>query len=206
MKKGFLVICLWSFLLLALTAQAGTVKEYSADMVNLTTNATVQKMHIADKMMRNEVYGPNKEAQAISILRFDQGKMFLLQPQNKTYIEMPAPKDFESINDLAGIVPGAKIDIKREKVGAEKVGDYEAEKFKVTTTVEVMGHKTTMGAYDWVAEEFAPLPVRSEIPDQKIIMELRNIKEENQPIALFEIPDGYKRDNALEDLMKKMQK
>ena len=183
-------------------AYAGTIEDYSADMVAVSGDKVVQKMYVTPEKMRFDVYDQTGKLETISILRLDQGKMYALQPDSKTYFEIPVDKEFTSLEDLAKGMMGAKFDTSREKQGTEEVNGYEAEKFKVTMNVEIMGQKTTMTHTEWLAPEFAPLPVRTENPQDQSIVEMRNIKTGAQDDALFEIPEGYNKDTSLEEMMK----
>ena len=185
-------------------AYAGTVEEYSADMVTVPGDKVVQKMYVTPEKMRFEVYNEGGKLETISILRLDQGKMYTLQPDNETYFEIPVPKEMTSLEDLSKGMLGAKVNNAREKQGGEEVSGYESEKFKVTTTIEIMGQKTTMVHNEWLAPEFAPMPIRTENPQDKSIAEMRNIKTGSQDDALFEIPEGYSKDTSLEEMMKNM--
>lgn len=183
---------------------AGTVEDYSADMVTVPGDKVVQKMYVTPEKMRFEVYDATGKLETVSILRLDQGKMYALQPGNKTYFEFPVPKEMTSLEDLSKGMLGAKVDTAREKQGTEEVSGYEAEKFKVTTSVEIMGQKSTMVHNEWLAPEFAPMPVRTENPQDKSIAEMRNIKTGSQGDDLFEIPEGYSKDTTMEEMMKNM--
>lgn len=183
---------------------AGTVEEYSADMVTVPDGKVMQKMYVTPEKMRFDIYDQAGKLQTISILRLDQGKMYALQADSKTYFEIPVNKEFTSFEDLAKGMMGTKFNTSREKQGEEEVGGYAAEKFKVTTTVEVMEQKTTMVHNEWLAPEFAPLPVRTENPGDKTITEMQNIKAGAQDDALFEIPAGYNKDTTMEEMMKNM--
>ena len=183
---------------------AGTIKDYSADMVTVPGDKVVQKMYVTPEKMRFDVYDQAGKLESISILRLDQGKMYALQPEGKTYFEIPVNKEFTSFEDLTKDLMGAKFDTIREKQGTEEVSGYEAEKVKVTTSIEVMGQKTTMVHIEWLAPEFAPIPVRAENPQDKSLAEMRNIETGAPDEALFEIPEGYSKDTSMEEMMKNM--
>ncbi len=204
MKKGLIGVCLIAAFFFAYVAQAGTIEEYSADMVNVQDSKVVQKMYVTKEKMRFEAYGATGNVEIISIIRLDQGKMYALQVANKTYFEFPVNKEFKSIEDLTKGVMGAKVKTERKSLGTEEVNGYAAEKSKVTTNVDMMGQKVTMEHTEWVAEEFAPMPVRVEDPQTKSVNEMRDIKTEAQDDALFEIPAGYTKDTSMEEMMKDM--
>lgn len=57
MRKYFLALCLPFVLLFAALAQAGTIKEYSADMVDVSSGKTLQKMYVTEQKIRFDGYG-----------------------------------------------------------------------------------------------------------------------------------------------------
>lgn len=185
-------------------AYAGTVEEYSADMVSLPDGKVMQKMYVTLEKIRFDAYDQAGQLEIISILHLDQGKMYVLQPDDKIYFETTVDKEFTSLETLAEGMLGAKFDISREKQGEEGVSGYAAEKFKVTTTVNIMEPKMTIIHTEWLAPEFAPLPVRTETSQDRRVTEMRNIKIGEQDSALFDIPAEYKAINT-EDLKNMVQ-
>jgi hypothetical protein len=189
--KGF-VCCI--ALCLALPALAGSIAEYTADMVNVKTGKVVQKIAVTPDRIYSESFNDQGKREGISLVRMDQKKMYVFMEVNKSYMELPFDKDRFTAADLN---MGA-VQTKREKVGAETVSGYKADKFR--TTVQVMG--MTMQTYQWMAPEFEPMPIRTEA--EGIIQEMRNIKTGRPDAALFEIPKGYKRNAQMEQMMKGM--
>jgi len=198
--KGF---CLPFILLGAATAFAGTIKEYSADWVDVQTGQVAAKIAATEKKMRVETKRDKsgKGAEGAVILRLDQGKAYVLEADSKTYLEFPLKGDKMAPEALSSLVPGATYEQKMEKLGTETVSGYQAEKFKITATVNVMGMTHTSTSLAWMAKEF-DWALRSQNNDK--VQEMRNIKVGAQPATLFEIPAGYKKNVEFEEMMKQM--
>jgi hypothetical protein len=185
------IICLL-VLCFALPAFAGTIPEYTADMVNVKTGKVSQKLAVMADRIYSEGFNDQGKREAISIVRLDQRKMYIFMEATKTYMELPFDKDRFTAADLSM----GMVQTKQEKVGTETVNGYKADKLQ--TTVQVMG--MTMQTYQWMAPEFEPMPIRTEA--QGIIEEMRNIKPGRPDASLFELPKGYKRDAQMEQMMK----
>jgi len=184
------------FLVLILTvpALAGTVKEFSAEMVDVQSGRVVQKLAITPDKIYSESLNAKGQREAVAILRLDQRKMYLFLEETKSYLEFPFNKEKFTTADLTL----GMVQTKQEKAGSEKVNGYQADKFKISA--KVMGMTNTV--YHWMAPEFDPLPIRTEAGG--VTMEMRNIKEGRPDAALFEIPQGYTRDKGMEEMMKAM--
>jgi hypothetical protein len=193
--KSLFKTCVFVFALcLAFSAFAGTVKEYTADMVNVKTGKVMQKIAVTPDKVYSESFNDTGKREGLAIVRLDQKKMYMVMEGEKSYIEVPFNKDTFSIADLnMGMTK-----VTREKVGTESVNDYTADKFK--TTASGMGVSIT--SYQWVAPEFDPMPVRTESQGQ--IQEMRNIKTGRPDASLFEVPSGYTRNTEMENMMKGM--
>jgi hypothetical protein len=178
----------------ALPAWAGSISEYSADMVDVKSGRVVQKIAVAPDKIYSESLSAQGRREALAIIRLDQKKMYVFIEATKSYMELPFNKERFTAADLNM----GMVQTKQEKMGTEKVGDYMADKFMITASV--MGISTT--AYQWLAPEFDPLPVR--IESDGGVQEMQNIKTGSPDPALFEIPAGYKRDAQMEQMMKGM--
>jgi hypothetical protein len=194
MKLKFFAAFTGFALLCALPALAGTVKEYSADMVNVRSGKVMQKLAVTPDKIYSENLDASGKREAIAIIRMDQKKMFLFIEETKSYMEIPFNKDQFTAADLKM----GMVESKREKAGEETVSGYKADKYRIT--VKVMG--VTATAHEWLAPEFDPMPIRREADGQTL--EMRNIKTGLPDAALFEIPKGYKRDAQMEQMMKGM--
>jgi hypothetical protein len=173
---------------------AGTVKEYTADMVNVTTGKVMQKIAVTPDKIYSESLNDKGKREGLAIVRLDQKKMYMVMEDEKSYIEVPFNKDTFSVADLSM----GMANVKREKVGTETVSGYTADKFQITASAMGMA----VASFEWVAPEFDPMPVRTESQGQ--IQEMRNIKTGRPDASLFEVPAGYKRDAQMEQMMKGM--
>jgi hypothetical protein len=200
MKTLFRVLVCLIALGLALPAFAGTIKEYTADMVDVASGKVVGSVAATENKMRWESH--EDDDKSLSIIRMDQGKMYAFQ-EDKTFIEIPIKEDTVlTPAGLAGAMLGDAFKITREKVGTETVSGYHTEKFKVTYTANIMGHSKPTIITEWTAEEF-DIPVRMEADDGTV--EMRNIKVGAPDASLFEIPAGYTKNTQFEEMMKMMQ-
>ena len=187
------LICLLG-LCIALPTFAGSIKEYSTDMVDVKSGKVVQKLAVVPDKIYSESFDDRGKREVISIIRMDQKKMYVFIEETKTYMELPFNKDkFTSADLNMGMVQ-----TKQEKVGAEAVSGYKADKFKITATA--MGMTTT--SFHWIAPEFDPMPISTE--EGGAIQEMRSIKTGKPDASLFELPTGYKRDTQMEQIMKGM--
>ena len=184
-------------------ALAGTVKEYSADMVDVKTNRVHQKMYVTEQKIRFDSFDERGELEGIAILRLDQGLMYALQ-QDKTYITVPMDKNItvQRMEDISAAM-GIKPDIQREKQGTETVNGYQAEKFKTTVTINAGSQKIVNTYYEWNASEFA-MPIRLYDTKEDETTEMHNIKIGAPAASVFEIPAGYTRNTQMEEMMKQM--
>jgi len=190
-------------LLCAGVAVAGTVKNYSADMVDAASGRVVSKIYASDKKLRMDMFDESGKKVASSIVLMDQKKMYALQDESKTYMEFALKDDaMPALQGMANAFLGDKVDVKREKVGSETVSGYKADKYKTITTIN-LGGKKEMISYSWIAPEF-DMPVRMQ-DGKGSIQEMRNIKKETQPASLFEIPKGYEKDTSMEEMSKLMK-
>jgi len=195
------LICVF-VLCFSVSAFAGSIKEYSADMVDVATGKVVSKFYVTEKKMRMDTFDEEDGSGGTSIIRVDLKKMYALQ-DNESYIEFPLKGDkMPNFYELGSMVFGeAGPKFKREKVGSETVSGYKTEKFKVTTTMEMMGQTFTTIHHEWMAKEF-DIPVRMQTEDGGIV-EMRNIKKGAPAASVFEIPAGYK--NAGEEMKGQME-
>jgi len=201
MKTLRKLFCLFFVLFCTALAFGGTIKDYSADQVDVQSDRVIGKLYAADSKFRMELFDENGNMESFLIVRQDQKKIYAFQAENKTYMEFPMTGNNTSIYDSItsigqgfGIIP----EIKREKEGTEIVGGYSAEKFRTTTTIEFFGQNQTTTIYEWIASEF-DLPIRTQTDDT--VIEMRNITTTAQAASLFEMPEGYSSLGNLGDLL-----
>ena len=192
MKTPFKAFACFLALCLAFPAFAGSIAEYTADMVDVKTGKVTQKLAVAPDKIYAEIFAPEGKRISVTIIRLDQKKMYVCMENSKSYMELPFDKDKLTAADFTIGMAQAR----QEKVGTETVGGYQADKFR--TTVQGLG--TTRQFYQWMAPEFDPMPVRTEAEGD--IREMRNIKTGRPDASLFEIPQGYERNEQMEQMMK----
>ncbi|MDR3299041.1 MAG: DUF4412 domain-containing protein [Candidatus Accumulibacter sp.] len=194
MKSKFFAAFLCSAVFIVGSALAGSVKEYSADVVNVKSGRVMQKLAVTPDKIFSESFDASGKREALAIVRLDRNTMYVFMEETRSYMEIPFSKEqFTS----TGLNMNA-VQTKQEKVGTETVAGYASTKYLQTTTV--MG--TSVTSLHWVAPEFDPMPIRSEVNGE--FFEMRNIKTGAQNAALFEVPKGYTRDKAMEGMMKSM--
>jgi len=195
MNRPYLLPLIFALLVFCpATAFAGAVKEYGAEMVEVKSGRVTQKLAVTPDKVFSEAVDAKGKREGIAIIRMDQKKMYIFMEANKSYLELPFNKDSFTAADLnLGM-----SQIKREKVGAETVNGYKADKYR--TTVTTMGQKTV--SHEWMAPEFDPMPIRTEADG--VVQEMRNIKPGKPDSSLFEIPAGYTRNTQMEQMMKGM--
>jgi len=173
---------------------AGSVGEYSADMVEVKSGRVTRKLAVTPDKFYSEGLDAQGRRESVAILRLDRKKLYVFIEANKSYWELPFNKEHFTAADLQ--VGLARV--KREKVGRETVGGHQADKWRITASA--MGQTST--SYEWITREFGLMPVRTEIDG--VIQEMRNIKPGLPDASLFEIPQGYARDTAMENMLKSL--
>lgn len=201
-----------SFIVLVLlTAFAALAQnDFSADIVSLSATTNTFPTHIFSTKDKLRFQGEDKAGRATSIMlvNLDAGTSVVLVPQQKQYITSKLPqipgqgvaffqaKDVEDA--CANWQKMAQIGEENEK--AEKTG--KGEKTEIGKCRKI-GHETVNGR-DTVKYEDKPAKGDSSLIwiDTRLHFpvkwknavgsgELRNIKEEEQPVELFAIPAGY---------------
>jgi len=181
----------------ATLALAGTIKEYSADTVDVKTGKVRNREYVTPTKMRIDSYDEDGKLETIDIIRIDHKKRYFFYVDNKTYFEFPlkgeiipernSPEWKEFEKTIMGEFAPQTIE---EKISAETVNGYKTEKFRVTTR---MGELPASVSYEWYAKEFdTPVRTQSGEDEGDDIQELRNIKVGAPAASLFELPSGYK--------------
>jgi hypothetical protein len=199
MKRIARGLSLFAALFGAMLALAGTVKEYSADMVNVRSGKIQSKNYVTPTKARFENYDSEGKLESIDIIRMDHQKMYSFHVDNNTYFEFPLkgttiPKrDSPEWKELNKLMMGEFApQIKEEKIGTGTVNGYKTEKFRVTAQIGSMPPDVS---YQWYAKEF-DIPVRTQDGDdgeEGDIEELRNVKIGAPAASLFELLPGYKQ-------------
>ena len=192
------------FLFMAGFAFGGTVKNYTADLMDINAKRIVGKVYVKEDKLRMESFDENGKISNILIVRMDQKVIYSLNENMNTYVRFLIPENKLSAYEnllLMGQGFGITSSINRERQGTETVNGYRAAKFLTTTTIAIFGEKMTAVSYEWIAAEF-DWPLRTQ--DDEGTVEMHNIKIETPGDSLFEIPASYKRDSAMEELFKDM--
>jgi len=188
----------------ALTATAGTIREYSADRVFLDGHAVLLtvRMHISGRNMRCDIPAHMDRAAMSTIVRGDERKIFLILHSNKSYAETIGDED-----TIPGGIP-AMLGAKREKyditnLGTEHIQGYTATKYRFWTKGKHGGKRKgrPRAHLEWVAPEF-DIPLRSMLEAEPATQELRNIRVGPVPAHMFDLPAGYVKIKDALTLMK----
>jgi outer membrane lipoprotein-sorting protein len=175
---------IWLGLLLALAwwPIAAPAAEFAGQTFTRERQATVLgKIYVKEGNQRQEFI--DDKGHTITILRPDKKVIWVILPQERTYMEIPLKPKWPG--QFIQIPPDAK---QKRLVGNERVLGYDAEKYEVTVTGRDGLEKQTY----WVAAKLG-LPIKMEIPARQFLMEYRNITERSLADRLFEIPPSYKK-------------
>lgn len=166
-------------LLVLLCAVSGAFAlELSSDMVFQEDGETLTgKVHIKGDKFRVEMQGQS----GYTILRQDKNLMWVVVPEEQSYIEMPL--DPERAPRVEGTLKG---EVARRRVGEETVEGHPCEKYEVT--VEERG--TTVTVYQWVAKDLDGFPIKTAATDGSWSATYTNIKTSVSDHH-FEVPPDY---------------
>jgi len=166
-------------------AGSGNAAEFSADMIQKSPMGNTNgKVFVKGENLRQEMTmgGQNQ----IMIFQKDKGVVWVLMPDLKMYMEMPAggqqnmapptPEEMEKIGD-------------KKDLGEEKVNGYKCKKYRYTSNDPSVGN-TTM----WISKKLN-FPIKTEMDGSSgpMSMEYKNIQEKKLPDSLFKIPAGYQK-------------
>jgi len=123
-------------------------------------------------------------ATASVIVRYDKGVQWILMP-GKHYIETP----IDERTDLLSALRDTSAKVKKQALGAEKVGAYPCEKYKV----EVSSHGLAQSGWIWVAKakNLDGFIVKTQDAASKESVSLSDIRLGAPPASLFDLPAGY---------------
>jgi len=172
-------------LMLACIANAQSpLRDFSADVVHTVgKRVTNEKVYSSEKAIRVEK--EDKGKQSITIMRLDRKAIYVLMPEQKSYMDMGSFG--QSSTEMASSMEGAKVE--RQALGSEDVGSYHCDKYRVQTTYE--GHVYT--GLEWNAKELNGFPVKQADEKGSWSKEYQNVKLGAQDPSLFEVPADYKK-------------
>jgi hypothetical protein len=151
-------------------------QEFSADIVTNTKDGSSKgKVYVSKDRIRMEMQS------AITIARMDMKKAWMLMPQQKMYMEMPA--DAQNLSSAMEKVPGERS---RTLIGTETIGGRQTEKYEVS--YDYQGTAETI--YIWLSKELH-FPLKSSALDNSWSVEYTNVAEGPQKQELFELPGEY---------------
>jgi len=169
---------LFAFVLFLGSVSVLYAKDFVADYIaGEGASRLVSKLYFSDGNIRLE------SPQSISIIRKNSKIVWILIPEQKSYMEIPFSK--EMARDFSSKVEG---EVKREKIGTENVNGMKADKYKVVYLSK--GKDYTF--YQWISTD-SGFPVKSASLNGKVFFELKNLKFVSSPKNLFVLPPGYKK-------------
>lgn len=159
--------------------------EFSADTITTHGSETIAgKVFVKGEKIRNEGIRAGRET--IAIVRMDKKLSWILQPENKTYIEMKGGGAAQTKAEMESALQGVAD---KKALGTEKFNGFLCDK------VQYVYHDKSMGVMtQWIARDL-DYPIKSEHTGGQgggFRNELTNIKVKSLPDSLFEVPAGYK--------------
>jgi len=176
MRIWFMGILIGTLGFLALgPAQAA---DFSAQVVNTYQGQTTQaKIFVQTDKIRMETQGTEE----YTILRADKSVIWIVVPEEKTYIEIPSPQARRPEVKMNG-------EVSREYLSSETVNGYATKKYEV----RYLDKDTLHRVHQWVASDL-DYPIKISALDGSWSTEYRNIQTGPQANSLFEIPEGFDR-------------
>ena len=163
-----------------------TSQPFSADMVKTTSKKmTTAKVNMIESAIRTE--GVEHGKKYITIMRYDRKVLWSLMPEQEMYVEMRMPAGAELATAMKDMMKD--VQVKREPLGSEQVGDYHCDKSRTAVTWQGI----TSSTIDWAAKELGGFVVKKLDEKTGETTEYHNIKIGPQDPSLFELPAGYQR-------------
>lgn len=150
--------------------------DFSADVFNTHQGQAIQgKIYVQKDKIRMETPG----AEEYTILRSDKRVIWIVIPEEKSYIEIRSSQPQGSEVKMKG-------EIRRHYLSSETVNGHATEKYEV----HYLDKETLHKAYQWIATDLN-YPIKISALDGSWTTEYRNIRIGSQPENLFEIPQGF---------------
>ena len=186
MRTRILIFVGGLFMAGSVTASQAPQVEYSADSYMETADGIMQGIVYSAPGMERREYVESGE-KMIMIVRHDKKVVWMLQPEEKIYMEMKLPKEGRK-----GDLSGYKMETTR--VGEETVNGVRTTKNKMIMTGP-KGDK--LGGFSWVTKDNIVVKLDAIAVDKKskerFKIELKNLKVGRQDAAQFEIPADYSK-------------
>jgi outer membrane lipoprotein-sorting protein len=171
-------------LVLFLAVGLSQAAEFTATTVTKTGGTNKPgKIYVKGNKARHEIKLAGQTS--IQILRPDKNVVWVIMPNQKTYMEMPLDQEAHQKMFL-NLTEKQKARMK--KVGTETVNQYECDKYE--TTMPYRGKSTKF--YVYLAPELG-VPIKMETQNGSFSTELQDIKTGQLKDSLFERPQGYKK-------------
>lgn len=178
MKKIFTSLFVIAFILISF--HRAYAFEFSADQITKHNGEGItSKIYMKDKKFRIEL----KEQPGCTIMRQDKNVVWIVMPEEKSYMEMSFdPTQKPRVDDkFTG-------EISRKLIGSENINGHTSDKYEVTYKE---GNKVQK-VYQWIAKDIN-FPIKTSAIDGSWSSEFKNIKMDKQPDNLFEVPSGYQK-------------
>ena len=191
LAAGLILFCGLAFL--SAPAQAGKDTPFTAEHVTISPDGSKEMksmIYYTEGKVRMEMNQPGGPGKMVVIYLKKDKKMVMINPDKKAYFEMPMKEDQW---------PGEENDLKKEKIGSEKVSGYSCTKYSVVRKLNLMGQNNEIKLTSWESDKFA-FPLRTKT-EEGGVQELRNIKEGQPPAKVFELPSGYKKAANMMEMM-----
>ncbi len=150
---------------------------FSADLVitEKGERTITGKIYVCEDKIRQEI--DENGAKRVMIFRPDKGVIWMVAPEEETYIEMPYQADNKRFEKWT-----PERENNARVVGEETVSGLTCKKYET----QEEGEKT----YFWISDRLS-LPVRVQYKDGS--MEYRNIQDGSLADSLFEVPPEYSK-------------
>jgi len=169
-------------------ASAGATAEFTADVVHTTKGRVMTtRVYVKGAKARQEIDAPG--GAHATILRPDKGRMWMITPRTKSYMETKADRKSltgEDMEQQLHQVATSKF------AGKQTISGYVCNKYVYTFKDKSKGTMT-----EWFAPKLGfrlPIKIRMAEPTgQSMTIEYRNIRRKKLPDSLFELPAGYRK-------------
>ena len=165
--------------------QLALAAEFTAEFIETRGGMTSKgKVYVKGGNMRRETtQGKHKR---ITIHRADKKVTWILDPAQKTYMEMRGRRSDRPPGGRMGHAPRKDLGT-RKLVGKEKVNGYLCDKYAF-----VYKDKTMDTQYQWVSPKLKfTIKLEHKTPKFSMLVEYTKIKEGKVPASMFELPKGY---------------
>jgi hypothetical protein len=174
------VLSLVSIVVVIFTTSLSAAAEFSADVVS---KASVRCTNTKIAMKNDKSRMAMLCQPGYTIIRKDKNVMWLVIPEQKTYIEMPIDPQLEFRTEEK-----IKGEVNRKLIRSEIINGHPAVKYEIT----FKDGARTERLYQWMATDIK-FPIKTAAIDGSWSTEFTNIKMGLQQDAFFEIPQGYRK-------------